>query len=81
MRLRACTGLLLLAAGGCQHLPEGVKIDLENRVVEVGPCRCRLPAGGAAPAPQPPQPPAPVPAAAPASFVGSGTEDGDEPPR
>lgn len=44
MRLLAGLGLLCLALAGCQHLPDGVKVDLENRVVEVGPCRCRLPA-------------------------------------
>jgi hypothetical protein len=60
MRLRACTGLLLLGLAGCQHLPEGVRVDLVNRVVEVGPCRCKLPA--AAPAPEEP---APQPHAAP----------------
>ena len=43
MRLRAGLGLLLLGVGGCAHLPEGVKVDLENTVVEVGPCRCKLP--------------------------------------
>jgi hypothetical protein len=47
MRLRAglgllCVGLVCGALAGCQHVPEGVKIDLHNRVVEVGPCRCRL---------------------------------------
>lgn len=68
MRLRACSGLLLgsvlLGAGGCQHLPEGVKIDLENRVVEVGPCRCALPKPAPAEAPAGPAPP-PAPAEAP----------------
>ena len=62
MRLRACAGLLLLAAGGCQHLPEGVKVDLENRVVEVGRCRCALPpakAEAAPPAPSQSAEPAP----------------------
>ena len=53
MRLRAGLGMLLLALGGCAHLPDGVEVDLENGVVEVGPCRCKLPR---------PQDPAPVPA-------------------
>lgn len=53
MRLRAGLGLLCLMVAGCQHLPEGVKVDLQERVVEVGPCRCKLP-------------PKPVPAPAPA---------------
>lgn len=48
MRLRAGLGLLCLTLAGCQHVPEGVKVDLQNRVVEVGPCRCRLPAPGEA---------------------------------
>ena len=43
MRLRAGLGMLLLGLGGCAHLPEGVRVDLENRVVEVGSCRCTLP--------------------------------------
>jgi hypothetical protein len=48
MRLRAglkylCVALACAGLAGCQHLPEGVKVDLQNRVVEVGPCRCRLP--------------------------------------
>ena len=43
MRLRAGLGLLLLALGGCAHLPDGVEVDLQNGVVEVGPCRCKLP--------------------------------------
>lgn len=43
MRLRAGHILLLLGLGGCAHLPDGVKVDLDNGVVEVGPCRCKLP--------------------------------------
>ena len=43
MRLRAGLGMLLFALGGCAHLPDGVEVDLENGVVEVGPCRCKLP--------------------------------------
>ena len=46
MRLRAGMGLLCVVLAGCRHVPEGVKIDLPNRTVEVGPCRCRLPAPG-----------------------------------
>jgi hypothetical protein len=46
MRLRAGLGLLCVGLAGCQHLPAGVKVDLPNRVVEVGPCRCRLPVPG-----------------------------------
>lgn len=67
MRPRACTGLLLLllGAGGCRHLPEGVKIDLDDRVVEVGPCRCALPkppaVPPATPAPEPSPESEPVP--------------------
>ncbi len=48
MRPRAGVGLLCGLLAGCQHVPEGVKIDLANRQVEVGPCRCRLPALGEA---------------------------------
>ena len=44
MRLWAGLGLLCLMLAGCQHLPDGVRVDLDNRVVEVGPCRCALPA-------------------------------------
>ncbi len=67
MRLRAGFGLLCLGViggvlGGCQHLPEGVKVDLQNRVVEVGPCRCALPgAGNAAEPAVPEEPPADAP--------------------
>jgi hypothetical protein len=43
MRLWAGLGLLVLALGGCAHLPDGVSVDLDNGVVEVGPCRCKLP--------------------------------------
>ncbi len=53
MRLRAGIGLLLLGLGGCTHLPDGVEVDLQNGVVEVGPCRCELPRPH-----EPPQPPA-----------------------
>ena len=61
MRLRAGFGMLCVGLlAGCQHLPEGVKVDLQNRVVEVGPCRCRLPAPGEA------KPESPVGAAEPA---------------
>lgn len=55
MRLRAGLAMLLLGLGGCAHLPDGVEVDLQNGVVEVGPCRCKLPR------PQDPRP-APVPA-------------------
>lgn len=60
MRLRACHILLLLGLGGCAHLPEGVKIDLENGMIEVGPCRCKLPRS-TAPVPGPTPPPTPAP--------------------
>ena len=43
MRLRACLALLCLMLAGCQHLPDGMVIDLDNRSVSVGPCRCALP--------------------------------------
>jgi hypothetical protein len=35
MRLRACTGGLLLAATACVHLPERVKLDVDGRTVEL----------------------------------------------
>ena len=67
MRLRAgwkllCVALACAGLAGCQHVPEGVKVDLQNQVVEVGPCRCRLPekakpAAPASPAEQPAEPP------------------------
>ena len=66
MRLRAGMGLLCVVLGGCQHVPEGVKIDLSNRTVEVGPCRCRLPAAGEAKPVEAAAAGAPVPAAPPA---------------
>ncbi len=55
MRLRAGTGALLLALGGCAGLPEGVRLDVDGRWIEVrrnglGPTRwgldpeCREPA-------------------------------------
>ena len=44
MRLRAGVWLLLLIPVGCAHVPDGVKVDLENGTVEVGQCRCTLPA-------------------------------------
>jgi len=47
MRPRAGLGLLWLALGGCAHLPDGVKVDLDNGIVEVGPCRCGLPSQAA----------------------------------
>lgn len=53
MRLGACLILLLVALSGCAHLPDGVNVDLENGVIEVGPCRCKLPRPGG-PAPNPP---------------------------
>lgn len=59
MRLRACLALLCLMLAGCQHLPDGVVIDLENRSVSVGPCRCTLPDETPAPAPEPQPQPAP----------------------
>ena len=55
MRLWAGLGLLLLGLGGCAHLPDGVNVDLESGVVEVGPCRCKLPRTRQAA--QPPAPP------------------------
>ncbi len=61
MRLRASVGLLCVTLAGCQHVPEGVKIDLQNRVVEVGRCRCQLPGGN-----EPVEPAPPAPAEAPA---------------
>ncbi len=37
MRLRVCTGLLLLGtlAGGCAHLPERVRVEVGDKAVEV----------------------------------------------
>jgi hypothetical protein len=35
MRLRACTGGLLLAATACVHFPERVKIEVDGRTVEL----------------------------------------------
>ena len=56
MRLWAGLGLLLLGLSGCAHLPDGVNVDLDNGVVEVGPCRCKLPRPRQSA--QPPAPPA-----------------------
>lgn len=66
MRLRAGLGLILLGLGGCAHLPDGVDVDFKNGVVEVGPCRCKLPR---------PSQPAPAPTPGPMST------EGDEQPR
>lgn len=60
MRLRAGLGLVCVVLAGCQHLPEGVEVDLQNGVVAVGPCRCRLPQ------PQPDAPKEEAPEQAPA---------------
>ena len=35
MRLRACIGLILLAAAGCSQLPCLVRIDIDGRMVEI----------------------------------------------
>lgn len=43
MRLWAGLALMCLMVAGCQHLPEGVVVDVQNGTVAVGPCRCRLP--------------------------------------
>lgn len=43
MRDLAAIGLLCLLAG-CASLPAGVKVNLQERVIEVGPCRCAVPA-------------------------------------
>jgi len=59
MRLRAGLGLLCVALAGCQHVPEGVDVDLQKGLVKVGPCTCSLPApeqaekGEAAPGDEP----------------------------
>lgn len=65
MRLRAGFGMVCVALAGCQHLPDGVTVDLDNRVVKVGPCNCALPVEKPAPAAEPAPAPAP--------------EEGDEP--
>lgn len=52
MRLRACLGFAVLALAGCATLPEGVVVDLGNRTIQVGPCRCTLPPANSPP-PQP----------------------------
>lgn len=69
MQLRAGVGLLCAVLAGCQHLPEGVKIDLHNQMVEVGPCRCRLPGAGAQ---EPAGKPKAAPAAEPVTACGVG---------
>jgi hypothetical protein len=74
MRLRAGVGLLCVGLAGCQHLPAGVNIDLANRQVEVGPCRCRLPVPGEGKPVETAPSPAAAPAAAPDQAAG-----GDEP--
>ncbi len=59
MRLRACLILACVALAGCQHLPEGVTVDLTNGMVAVGPCRCRLGQPEAPKEEAPPAEPAP----------------------
>lgn len=67
MRLRAGLILLLVGLGGCQHLPEGVNLDLDRGTVSVGPCVCLLPRNAPVAVPVLPEPvPAPIPAPAPA---------------
>ncbi len=66
MRLRACLALLCLMLAGCQHLPDGLVIDLENRSVSVGPCRCALPDGPVLPVEALAKPPVPEPELEPA---------------
>jgi hypothetical protein len=71
MRLWAGLALLCLMVAGCQHLPDGVIVDVENRTVSVGPCRCTLPAPA----------PAPIPAAngqAPSAEVPAGGQAPDD---
>lgn len=55
MRLWAGLALLCLMVAGCQHLPDGVTVDVQNGTVTAGPCTCRLPippAGNTADAPR-----------------------------
>jgi hypothetical protein len=35
MRLRACIGLLLAAVGGCAHIPDHIRVDIDGHTVEV----------------------------------------------
>jgi len=43
MQRWAGLGLLLFGLGGCAHLADGMNVDLDTGVVEVGSCRCKLP--------------------------------------
>jgi hypothetical protein len=45
MRLRAAIALLLLATGGCAHLPERVRVETDQGTIEVDrECPCEVPA-------------------------------------
>ncbi len=44
MRLRAGLGLLLLAFGGCAHVPERIAIDVDGVAIEIKP-KPPLPSG------------------------------------
>ncbi len=77
MRLRACLALLCLMLAGCQHLPDGVVIDLEDRSVSVGPCRCTLP--DETPALEPEPEPEPEPQPAPDAEPEQGNQSPDAP--
>lgn len=61
MRLRAGLGMACVVLAGCAHVPRGVTVDVANGVVEVGPCRCRLPAAAEAPASAPAKAPGDAP--------------------
>lgn len=35
MRLRACLGIVLLASGGCAHIPEIIRLEIDGSTVEI----------------------------------------------
>lgn len=35
MRLSACLGIVLLATGGCAHIPEVIRLEVDGSTVEI----------------------------------------------
>jgi hypothetical protein len=76
MRLRAgLCGLLLTILVGCETIPASVKIEIDDRLIELK----RKPAPAPAPVPVPASAPAPAPALTPAAPTPAPTVQADEP--
>lgn len=35
MRLRACIGLLAIVVGGCAHIPDHIRVDIDGNSIEL----------------------------------------------